>query len=96
MKAAQPKTALMVRIPPEVHEQIRAMADAAGISMTEWVTRCLEDYLATKAKKAQKGALWCAGNAQATPLYTWGGHPVSGIRDYPISAGAMTERRTRR
>lgn len=56
MKAAQPKTALMVRIPPEIHEQIRALADASGVSMTQWVTKCLEEYLASRSKKAQKGA----------------------------------------
>lgn len=56
MRAAKATANLQVRVPPEVHEQIRAMADADGISMTEWVTRCLEDHLATKAKKAQKGA----------------------------------------
>lgn len=56
MRAAKATKNLQVRVPPEIHEQIRQQSEAQGISMTEWVSRCLEDSLAGKARKPLRGA----------------------------------------
>ena len=44
---AQPHTGLMLRLPPDLHDQVRQAADQAGLTVNEWAARAFRWILST-------------------------------------------------
>lgn len=50
-----PHTEMTARVPPELHQTIRAEAEALGISMSRLVVEVLEERFGTDDQRRQEG-----------------------------------------